>query len=523
MASEIKAFDGEETETIEFVESYQPPIQAARYTLKVEQEIIEVEPGTKNPVVKGVHRTYTNTKRVLVKGERFSIKLCDICSVFPPDRNQGDHGNVLPHIVFSRKTLPWERKSGVPDSANPVNKPQATPWLALLIFHDDDPAPKAQQVMIGDLFRKKFKPGPSSSERESTLGASTASYADADRGFSLEFDERPWDQCTVVDVQVELFRAIVPSQEDLGWLAHSRSVSGTSGHRAGVETESPAGEAADTPTGEFSVMIANRLPKPGRVTTACLVSLEHMASFLASGTTPRPVIKADENVATSVRLVVLKEWSFACTATHETFTGFFEQLTYKPLQLPCAAQASDDPDDKLVSHALAMGYTALKHNSRWGDHTISWYRGPFLPFSSPVPVTVPAPPLDQDGTWTGATPICTADEALRYDPDLGMLDVSFAAAWQLGRLLAMRDKSFAYALYQWKHENTHKTYLHTHAKTMQAHLAVLTALRGLKEGAPPPLLTAAGSADLFRTVFDSLADPLRSVLQSLALGKDRTK
>jgi len=370
MASEMTTFSGEESETIEFVGSYRPPIQAGRYALTVEQEITEVDPGTKNPVVKGAHRTYTNTKKVLVKGERFSIKPRDICSVFPPDRNQGDHANVLPHIVFSRKTLPWERNSGVADPKAP-NKPQTTPWLALLIFDDDDPTPKAQQVLVGDLFRKMFKPGPSSSERASTLGASTASYADADRSFALEFEEYPWDQCTVVDVPVDLFRAIVPSQEDLGWLAHSRSVSGTSGHKAGVRTESPTGEAADTPTGEFSVIIANRLPKPGRVSTAYLVSLERMASFLASDTTPLPDIKANDNVATSVRLIVLNQWSFTCTAAHETFTGFFEQLTYAPVQIPAAAQTSNDPDDKLVSHALAMGYTALKHNTRWGDQTIS--------------------------------------------------------------------------------------------------------------------------------------------------------
>ena len=115
MASEMTTSGGEETETIEFVESYQPPIQAGRYALKVEQETTEIDPDTKNPVAKGVRRTYTNTKTVLVKGERFSIKPSDICSVFPPDRNQGDHANVLAHIVFSRKTLPWERKSGVAD------------------------------------------------------------------------------------------------------------------------------------------------------------------------------------------------------------------------------------------------------------------------------------------------------------------------------------------------------------------------------------------------------------------------
>ena len=34
-----------------------------------------------------------------------------------------------------------------------------------------------------------------------------------------------------------------------------------------------------------------------------------------------------------------------------------------------------------------------------------------------------------------------------------MLDVSYAAAWQLGRLLCLQDKVLAHDLYQWKRGN----------------------------------------------------------------------
>ena len=46
--------------------------------------------------------------------------------------------------------------------------------------------------------------------------------------------------------------------------------------------------------------------------------------------------------------------------------------------------------------------------------------------------------------------ISCADAALRYDSTTGMLDASYAAAWQLGRLLALQDQAFAQALYRFR-------------------------------------------------------------------------
>ena len=47
-------------------------------------------------------------------------------------------------------------------------------------------------------------------------------------------------------------------------------------------------------------------------------------------------------------------------------------------------------------------------------------------------------------------PVQAADALVRYSPSNGMFDVSYAAAWQLGRLLALQSQQFATNLYNWK-------------------------------------------------------------------------
>jgi hypothetical protein len=87
-----------------------------------------------------------------------------------------------------------------------------------------------------------------------------------------------------------------------------------------------------------------------------------------------------------------------------------------------------------------MGYTACVHRTRFGASTVSWYRGPLVPFVA-------------NTSHRLKKPAHNADALLRYDSSSGMFDASYSAAWQLGRLLALQNKEYAVALYQWKHGN----------------------------------------------------------------------
>ena len=50
-------------------------------------------------------------------------------------------------------------------------------------------------------------------------------------------------------------------------------------------------------------------------------------------------------------------------------------------------------------------------------------------------------------------PVRAADELLRYDSSTGLFDSSYAAAWQLGRMLTLQNQRLAIELFNWKREN----------------------------------------------------------------------
>ena len=151
---------------------------------------------------------------------------------------------------------------------------------------------------------------------------------------------------------------------------------------------------------------------------------------------------------THVRLLSLRSWSYASVEPLQTFAQTLKQLSVGPLQLPWREAADLAPSalTPLVRSALAKGYTALDHRGFDGQTTLAWYRGPFLPSAG---AAAKAAPVIQVGT-----PISRATDLLCVDADSGLVDASYAAAWQLGQLLALRDQGFATALVRWKHANT---------------------------------------------------------------------
>jgi len=182
------------------------------------------------------------------------------------------------------------------------------------------------------------------------------------------------------------------------------------------------------------VVLANRMPESsdrGEVKNGVfLVSLEGHQDRLPGGNGA----VAEKNL----RLAVLAHWEFACYGKN-SFKVLMADLNSGRLQRPVSDKLEKgDADQQQVAAAFNYGYTALNHQIRNGEQTASWYRGPLLPMFYDKEDTYPFLP--------------SADAALRYDYRTGMLDASYAAAWQLGRLLALQNQQFAQALYRYRNQ-----------------------------------------------------------------------
>jgi hypothetical protein len=124
---------------------------------------------------------------------------------------------------------------------------------------------------------------------------------------------------------------------------------------------------------------------------------------------------------------VLDAWTFSKAGRAEDFEQLICRMEPKSLRLP--------GDRAELQH----GYALLEHTMRQGAASASWYRGPLMPSAT---AATSAADVGRD----------SADELLRYDPHTGMFDVSLAAAWQLGRLLALADAELSVAIASWKAE-----------------------------------------------------------------------
>ncbi len=454
--------------TIRFIQHHLPALEAGEYQLNITQTLTVQKPDPQNPGQK----TSTTpdipvaSHRFAVAGERFTLTASETPKQFPPANSQGEYSNILPHIVFKRRTLPWERTPEADGSPTIKKVGQNTEsdvasWLALLLFDQSEGINQAKDGTVLDL----VPTGSSNPELTAQLNGATGQLPDGyaslfTAGAILDYGEKVTDVIKYIDVPRALFDQIAPSLNDLKYLAHARRVTvPPKSHPDGIKANNSDGNGS-SPSGsdkgidtDYAVVIGNRLPKAGSQSIAFLVSLERLGDHLpADGGTANP----GNNNLTGFRLPVLRPgWSFTAISEKYSFKVLLESLNndhkdVSLLRLPGDdSQTNDTTPAGYVTQALAAGYTTLAHDLRTGDQTVSWYRGPFTPY--PVPFTI-EDANDAAAQW----PFFSADAATGYNPNSGMFDISYSSAWQIGRLLALANRQFATELYYWKREQIQK-------------------------------------------------------------------
>jgi hypothetical protein len=238
-------------EKVSFIQNNLPGLDAGAYQVVVSQEVYE---GTTRLSDDSLINTYT----FAVKGDRFSVTnpADTIYSVFPADNATGAFDNVLPHVVFRKKTFPWIRYLS---GKEPQDKVKDVPtWLAVLVLDEDD---------AGRFPSLQLTPRTGTISDLCSDGAGLYScFPDKSDLKDLDLGEQAGDLVRIIDIPLPLFSQIAPTEEDLKFTAHARKVSLI--NKTTVQGVSDQGE----PTGHFSVVFSNRLPQDNRKSYAYLVT-----------------------------------------------------------------------------------------------------------------------------------------------------------------------------------------------------------------------------------------------------------
>ncbi|MBZ5602683.1 MAG: hypothetical protein LAO79_10290 [Acidobacteriia bacterium] len=411
-----------------------------------------------------------------VEGPRFTLTPSLVAGVFPPRNGHGSFQENVPHIALSRRTLPWERALdpsgliGTPTvkQGDPPRPVGPAPWLALLLFEEGEYTilqnQKLEDVVPSAVYKRLGSP--------------------------------PNINCDAVKTTHSVLSGIMPSLDELTVLSHVRQVNKD-------DRELSAGSS----DGWFSVVMSNRVAAPNSKCCACLVSLEERSdlvpkdppadfipilvepgpivlhplaatNFSAQSRTPIVFPKEPFPFQITVSLVLLYSWKFECIGP-----GSFRDLM-QGLDVAMFGTVADPGHPPVAD----TGHIKIALGDRAGVDETVLYRSPLAPFQ-----------LTRDPLG----PYHSADQCRRVAPETGAEDITYACAFEVGRLLAAADARLAQELMRWRREGYRQS---ARADTFSAVSETLPLVQAIDVHTPAIPVVAAGATTSMLTGRGPAAD-----------------
>lgn len=441
---------------LQLIDNYVPLLDPDDYTIVVEQ----TTRGAGDKPEHDLDESFSRSQLFTVSGPRFTLPADDVHSVYPPRNSQGHFAYDLPHIVLNNRAIPWERNIWGADE-------HTIPWLALLVLGRSeilDPTVGTNKIGPTDKSHGTQNEVANSVRRANPAGTTTITIHEllnpietnvATPNLTMESTMKEHIEpksvtCQVFDIAPATFKRVALKKTELPYFAHCRRVEIF--HKADNPKLHPDRDHIDKAAAWYSVIIASRFPTwpktdaTPEATVVHLVSLEGYADYFNN---PDKTYFSGQD---RVRLVSLYSWSFTCqTARNESFAALMHNLVTDDtrespkkadnmLLRPPLQKEPETPDETVAYKALQTGYTATSFQTRQGEKTFGWYRGPFTPeLPSPLPSDRPAPFL-------------RASQAMIYDPNYGVFDQSYSVAFETGRLMALSNNSFSTNLLNWRRQ-----------------------------------------------------------------------
>ncbi|KAF8457873.1 hypothetical protein BDZ91DRAFT_837736 [Kalaharituber pfeilii] len=430
---------------------YAPALDAGVYTVTATQDINS--PQTTETYSLPEAGAPKSVQKFEVVAPRFNLPDDAIHSSYPP-QGYGALANTLPHVVLTDPHLPWDRfASKYPSDHDPEFNRNRVPWLALLVFTADELKLSADELNGSDgLFTNTSLAGNVKQTQTFAINMQVEDVSKIKSTISPinGLKPEPSDDKTtnVVLVPSKLFAELVTSYDGDGnpvsgqkgpdvsrykYLAHTRDINTTGMADAGVEDNGVFGIVISHRTGPLS----NTQPQPVVVHLVSIEGVEPMNdNWPINFDTTKYVAMSS---LYSWNFVTLPEGSFN---VEEALANL--GTTLNVLRAPDAVIKGIDTTTafgKRLQGRLQDGYTLTKYRTTTGEITAAISRGPLTPTKVPYPL-LPAQKEKTGTTWLSNSGI----DLQIMDPEVGLMDITYSVAWQLGKTLAVADKSFATSL-----------------------------------------------------------------------------
>ncbi|KAJ5175210.1 uncharacterized protein N7482_001087 [Penicillium canariense] len=443
---------------------YAPALTADQpYEIAVTQGITipDVPPGTTKPTLQN-----KTPQQFSIFAPQFKLEQGDIHSFYPPNAHS-DLPNVLPHIVFSDPHLPWERGSKYNADLHGRNR---IPWLALLVFDGNNELKLTPtQRGPGGIFPPDMSVNGQPVVQDGSSYAVSMTWdqlnrmdASVPRQISVKDNDKPADiktPLTVIFPTADLFTGLFaaydqpaapggqptiqpqPTLKRYQYLAHYRNINTSGMAGAGVQD-----------TGLFSIVTSHRTGpldlKVPRNMVVHLVTIDGIPENVKFPLSPDTKVGA---------LISLYSWNYRCLPmssisfpdTMRAICGQSRKMLQPPssiLQQVASWNAPSPLYAQLIGQRLKLGYTLVRYRVQTGEETVAFTRGPLVP----VPVDRKSFPVTTNGGQWPPQSNSGADYQI-LDPQLGIMDITYSSAWQLGRTLALADSAFTTALTRYRY------------------------------------------------------------------------
>ncbi|KAL0631397.1 hypothetical protein Q9L58_009740 [Maublancomyces gigas] len=398
-----------------------PCLQPGEYNIDVTQTIVA---DTEKTTVENT-RILNSKKKFTVVAPRYTLPPGSIHSMDPAP-GSGDVAKTLPHVVLNDPHLPWERQAREVGS-NPGDDP--VPWLAVLLF-------TRKELELKESFLEKTFPNDIDISQNTTMAIKmTIDKVPRTNKIVTPIPMPDHGKCATTDViflDSKLFTSLVTTYVK-GKPLEGQKLADVSRYKylAHVRVVSTKGMVIDNITGEasFSVVISHRVGplgiKEDTPMVVHLVSIEGVEKMEMSS------LRDAEFVALSS----LHSWTYTCLDPrfHDPFV-MFQHLGNTLDLLRAPREINLRMKNRRIRQRLTDGYSLVRYITQTGEETVAFTRGPL------TPTTVKHPLRPNWGVSTFGTDLQI------FDTELGIMDITYSSAWELGKALALADQPFAAAL-----------------------------------------------------------------------------